>query len=567
MSRRRAGREDFAPREARDKRRAIYAVGLAAIVLLALALRLQGLEWGIPNALHPNYSYHPDEAFTLVWARWLVEGQIIAKHFIYGGTFYYTILNAFVFFGRLWGDSISGANLLADSILVGRYFMVIVAAISILLIFECGRLLYNRNTGLLAALLLAVTPAHVVWAQQVRPDEISAMLTLFALYFAARIMKAPSVTPRRTLIYLGALAGVILAFRFPLVVVCLMPLCAYYFRLRPDIRSRVVIHNLIKNTALAAFATLVVYAVVSPHTFIHYRAAIDGILVTYRYETSIFLDAFDRGPLWYQHLFLSLPQAIGFAGYLLGLAGVAYAVWRRSDSDKIVLAGVLIYGGILVLASWVVVRYALPLVPLLAVLSAHCIVDAAHRFRGKTSRIGLALAAVVTIAWSMVASVAFTRVEASENARDVAVRWIENNIPAKSKILMVQSYLGDDFFNPVLPRERNVNYLVLNEHNDSARFFQNTNYDYVVLPETIYANMERLGSRHPYKQSRIFYDLLTQRYEPIWELKLPVAFAGVDFSSSYRATDYTIVNPGIRVYRNRDLHPFDKQSNSSRSSP
>ena len=68
---------------------------LLAVVALGLGLRLYGIRWGLPDAAHPGYSYHPDETLNLVWARWLVEGNIIPKQFIYGGTFYYTIVNVF----------------------------------------------------------------------------------------------------------------------------------------------------------------------------------------------------------------------------------------------------------------------------------------------------------------------------------------------------------------------------------------------------------------------------------------------------------------------------------------
>jgi 4-amino-4-deoxy-L-arabinose transferase-like glycosyltransferase len=529
-----------------------YAV-LGAVLLLALALRLVGIDWGLPSASHPDYSYHPDEAFTLIWARWLVEGQIIPKHFIYGGTFYYTILNAFIFFARGWGESLAGINLLADAILVGRYFMVAVALLSILLIYECGRLLYDRATALLAALLLAVSPSHVIWAQQTRPDEIAVLFVLLALYLAARILWTESLSARRAFVYLGVLAGMTLAFRFPLAVVCIMPLTAMALR-----RERFVAHGAVlpKNLALAALTTLLTYAIASPHTFIYHQAVLQGLAVTYGYETSVFVDAVGNGPLPYQHLVLSLPQATGYGGYLLALAGLAYAIWKRREADKVIVAGIAGYAALLVLVSWVVVRYTLPLVPLLTLLSAAFVTDVARRSTRTAAAPAVVRPAVVAVAgivvlWSLAATLAFVRMQASTNSRDVTAAWIETNVPAGARILMVKSYLGDDFFNPVLSNRYRVEYFVLSEDQDSARLLRERPYDYIVLQEPVYANMERLGERHPLKQSGIFYEGLHRRgYALQREFKQPVQFAGIDFSHTFRSLDYVVVNPGMRVYRN-----------------
>ena len=62
--------------------------------------------------------------------------------------------------------------------------------------------------------------------------------------------------------------------------------------------------------------------------------------------------------------------------------------------------------------------------------------------------------------------------------------------------------------------------------------------------------MERLGDRHPSKQSRVFYDsLVNSRYKLIKEFKYPIKYMGLDFSSSFSSFDYTAINPGIRIYK------------------
>ena len=85
-----------------SKGNAIAYASLGSILVLTLLLRLYGIDWGLPTSLHPYYSYHPDEAPLLIWSQWLSQGQLVTKQFIYGGTFYFLILRACMYFGDMF---------------------------------------------------------------------------------------------------------------------------------------------------------------------------------------------------------------------------------------------------------------------------------------------------------------------------------------------------------------------------------------------------------------------------------------------------------------------------------
>jgi hypothetical protein len=62
--------------------------------------------------------------------------------------------------------------------------------------------------------------------------------------------------------------------------------------------------------------------------------------------------------------------------------------------------------------------------------------------------------------------------------------------------------------------------------------------------------MERLGSHHPRKEIRDFYEAMTSAgLKLVKEIKAPVQFLGIDFSSSFEAIDFSVINPGIRIYQ------------------
>jgi len=150
---------------------------LALIFLLALLLRLYGIEAGLPNPGNPVSSYHPDEAPILLQAQWFNDNFYRPQQFVYGGSAFCFVVVSFLELGDLLTPVLDQYNLPANALLVARYVMVYVALVTMLLVYETVRTLHNERRALLATLLLALAPAHVIMAQQMRADEISALLT------------------------------------------------------------------------------------------------------------------------------------------------------------------------------------------------------------------------------------------------------------------------------------------------------------------------------------------------------------------------------------------------------
>lgn len=531
-----------------SKRNIIAYAGLGSILVLTLFLRLYGIDWGLPTSLHPHYSYHPDEVPLLVWAQWLSQGQIISKQFIYGGTFYFLILRACMYFGDMFGELIGGFNALANAILVARYLQVFLALLTVLLVYECGRLLYDRRTGLIAALVLAVAPAHIVATQTVRPDAISAFLVILITLTAAKLLKSASSGRRKLLVYSGIAIGAAAAFRLPLIAFGLLPVFAYIVaRQRADGSS---FRELVLDwDALWFTVTIVVtYIVLSPHILVYPEAFVMGIKVTTSYETVVFPDATDRGPVFFQYAWRLLHQALGYPGYFLALGGVIYALMRRHTEDIIVLAGIGLYFIMLASVTLTFVRYTLPMLPLLALLSGVVAVQLSERVH--RARKIIYVVAACLFAWTLAADIALLNVTASKNSRVQASEWVAQNIPQGKSTLLVKQYDGDDFFNPVITSKHNNMAVLLTDGSDSRRLFTEIKFDDVILHELFYRDMERLGSRHPRKEVWDFYEAMTGAgLKLIKEIKVPVQFLGIDFSGSFEAIDFSVINPGIRIYQ------------------
>jgi len=533
-----------------SKGNAIAYASLGSILVLTLLLRLYGIDWGLPTSLHPYYSYHPDEAPLLIWSQWLSQGQLVTKQFIYGGTFYFLILRACMYFGDMFREFIGGFNALANGILVARYLQVFLALLTMLLVYECGRLFYDRKTGLVAALVLALAPAHIVATQTVRPDAISTFLVSLIVLMAAKLLRAESSGFGKLLVYSGITIGAAAAFRLPLIGFGLLPAVAYVIALRRENSGTFWRSMLDWNALWFAVAIVLTYVVLSPHTLMYPDAFIMGLKVTASYETSVFPDAVGRGPIFFQYGWRLLHEALGYPAYFLALGGVIFALVRRGAGDMMVLAGVGMYFVMLSSVTWTVVRYTLPMLPLLALLGGVAAIQFLERARHGYLRGIIHVILGLSLAWTLAADLAFLHVTASKNVREQAADWIAQNIPQGKSTLVIKSYDEDDFFNPVIPTNYRNWAVLLTTGSDSHRLFEENKFDVVILHELFYADMERLGSRHPRKEVREFFGALTDaRFKLVKQIKVPVKFLGIDFSESFEAIDYSVVNPGIRIYR------------------
>jgi len=80
-------------------------------------------------------------------------------------------------------------EIFGDSEIATRSLSVSFGIISILLMYFLGRLLFNREVGMIASLILAISPFHIGYSQESRMYSLMAMLTLTSMLFFIRMMR------------------------------------------------------------------------------------------------------------------------------------------------------------------------------------------------------------------------------------------------------------------------------------------------------------------------------------------------------------------------------------------
>jgi uncharacterized membrane protein len=156
-------------------------VALLIVILLALILRLARL------GLQPLWW---DEGWSLYFAtsapRSMLELTAVDIH----PPFYYLLLH-------LW------IGLFGSGALPVRILSVLVGTVTVPLLFLTGQRLLGDRGGLLAAFLLAISPFHIYYSQEVRMYGLVTLLGLLAFYFAVRWQQAHRG--------IGSLVGYVLA--------------------------------------------------------------------------------------------------------------------------------------------------------------------------------------------------------------------------------------------------------------------------------------------------------------------------------------------------------------------
>lgn len=518
---------------------------LLGILGVAAMLRLWGVHWGLPDELRPAYSYHPDEAFHMAWARLLVQGQYMAQHFMYGGTLHYTVLNAYWRYANWLAPMLDGVNPLANALLVGRWCVVGFSLLTLVVVAAIGRRLVDWQTGLLAAAFLALAPAHVFLAQNVRPDELGTLLAALFGLLGAQVLRGKAAGDARLFLLGGLLAGVATGLRFPLVAFGIAPLAGLLLREGLGVLRRAETWRLVVLQSLLALAG---YLLASPHSVLEPGWLGAGLGLQQHYQSGLFLDAIDGSTGLRAVWWLLLREALGPPIYALTLTGMLAGLVLRRRATLLVVLVALPYLVATTFVTWLVVRYTLPAVPFLALA-------AAIGWRALAARMPWLAGGVLAAAlcWTLVANLAFARVQAAPNARLQVGEWLAAAGHAGSTAVAFRNYPLEDFYSPPLPAGMSGLAVNLGEDADPATVLARPEVEFLVVPEPIYRGLDRLGSQHPRAATRKLGELLGQSeaFQLALELKPPVVLAGIDFSHWFRSQDFFVINPGFRVYRRR----------------
>lgn len=424
------------PAPAVVSRGAIAALALPAILLLALAIRLYSVAFGLP-ALND-----PDELTFELGAIKMLSGPTLNPgwfgHPATTTIYVLAVLTIAVFgLGHLFGrfptiDAFADA-LYADPswvLLPGRVAMVLFAVATIYLAYRLTCELFDRNTALAAAALLAINPVHVTWSQIIRSDMMACFFMLLGMLAALRILRHDRW---RDYVLAALWLGAAMATKWPYALTALAVIAAVTARAKaePANRRRCVI-----RLGLCGLLALAFLFLISPYLLLDHETALRNM----HGEAQVHHLGATGGLPWENAWwYLSGPLATG-----LGLVGLGFAGWglaivaRRREATVIVLPVVIGFALVLCVQNLVWERWVLSLMPLLAIAAAAALMTLARRSASLSPQFQTAAIAVVALA-VLVPPMLQVRADARarlDDTRQRASRWALAHVAPGSTVLL-----------------------------------------------------------------------------------------------------------------------------------
>lgn len=405
---------------------------LAAILLLALGLRLHGIGFGLP-ALND-----PDEPLFMMTAMDMLRGHSLDPHwFGHPGTItLYSLALVMLAVGGLGiaTGSFADAHAFVHAVyadpgilfLPARLMIALCGVGCVWLVWSIGRRIGGPRLGLIAAALLAVNALHIGYSQIIRTDM---QASLFMLLCTRAAMGMLATNGRRGWIAAGIWAGLACATKWPAVLVLLNPVMVSLAQRR---YGRAMAVPLIAIAALLA---------ASPFLLLDWTTVLRDLAGEAR---PVHPGATGGGPLanlfWYVRG--PLAGSLGAGGLLFAIGGLIVALRRDSMVRLAVAPAFLLFFLVVIVQALRWERWLVPLLPFLSIMAGYGVCALADELRARRPRwpLGQAEAAMAVLLMLPMALVAQARAaEQMHDTRQIASAWVRAHVPAGRSILVEQA--------------------------------------------------------------------------------------------------------------------------------
>lgn len=407
-----------------------------SILGLALGLRLYGISFGLPalndpdelmfelgairmishHTLNPGWFGHP--ATTTMYVLAAVNGAVLGVGRLMG---WFPSVKAFadaVYLNPGW------------VILPGRWVMALFGMGSVWGTYRLTNRLFDRPTAWIAALVLAVNPVAVVWAQVVRSDIMASFFMLLALDASVRVAREANSTVSRRDLGWGALwLALAIASKWPFGLAGLAIMGALWIAVG---KGRLTPASGVIRLGLFGVLALVCLVAISPYLLL----AHDAVLHDLHGEAQLqHLGATGGSPLENAWWYLQGPllRGFGMVAGLLALIGLA-AMVRMRETRLMLLPLMAGFALVICIQHLIWERWALPLMPLLAIavaLGMRALVQTLPRYH-------IAAQALMTLAatFPLLVADAAQAQGRLHDTRQIASRWMVEHAPRGAQIFV-----------------------------------------------------------------------------------------------------------------------------------
>lgn len=414
----------------------LHVAALSAITLLALFLRVDGLQWGLPAI------YNMDEVSIMARALSFAKGTLNPGNFLYP-TFYFYVLFGWVgvYLGLVWvtGGVSSLAELqqlyftdVTGIFTAGRLLTAVCGTLTVPVVYRLCTRLFDWRTGIASALFLAAAPIAVRDAHYVKHDVPATLVMMLAMLAISRVWPAVRTgdTPHRTVVLAGAACGVAFSTHYYSIFLSLPLAWAILRRWAGD-----GVQTVVRQLVIGGIVSAVVFFALSPFILVEPTVALRDIVANRQIVIDRAVDsgAFAKAGRYAELLWV---DSIGRGVLLLGLAGAAWLTITAPARGVLLLLFPVSFF-VFISNTTPATRYLNPILPFLAIFAGAVLWHLARRLRAP----GVAVWAVIVAcaAPPLLSSARSNAFFKTDDTRTLAQAFIERTIPPNETIL-VQPY-------------------------------------------------------------------------------------------------------------------------------
>ena len=413
---------------------------LIGVTLVAIMLRVWGINFGLP------YLHHPDEPGNVSVAQRIFKtGDLNPHSLFYPPLFYH--LNAaayapYYLIGKLMGVFSNPADIPAPvmlamgvgqtpmptTFLLGRILTATFGAAAVILASLAGWQLTDKILiGLLAALMMAMSPVNVALSRYITPDTFLVFFVLLSFWASVLIFRQGKTWQY---VAAGVATGLTASAKYNGALIVLPLLLAHFFR-----------------SGLRGWRDRRLYFALGAGglTFLLTTPVLLGqdFLSNFTYNAQVYstghLGMEGNSLNWYLSYLLRIEGPVT----LLGVMGILRGIYVRSKEIVLLSIFPLVY---FTLISSMVVRNGrtlLPLTPFLFLLASSLLVSLLDQSGIQESQRWRVVAAsaliLISLSWPLVRTLKDTVQLTTVDSRETARIWINHNLPGGSRIA-IESY-------------------------------------------------------------------------------------------------------------------------------
>ena len=418
-------------------------LALVGILAGALALRLYGLEHGLPFIYHSDESQH----FTR-YAVAMFDGDLNPHYFQNPATYTYLVYFALKLHGF---DGIAGQYLTDPTEIyeVARIVAVVLSLVGVAAVYSVGRRLWGAFEGVVAAAVLAFAFLPVAYSRYALTD----VGVLFAVTLAAYAMlKIHEDGARRYYLFAGLGLGLTVAFKFTAGLILVPIIVAIVLR---GLKTERTVRELLIGVGIVAGVSVLVFFVTNPYFVLDLDEALDELRSQRFSANEEKLGQVDENPFGFY--LGSLTWGIGWGAIAAAAVGLVWEL-RRNRVRAILLAlfPLLLYLYLGSDAARYFARWLMPAYPIFALFAGVAIAGLARSVspRGAVRAAIVALLVALIMAQPIVANLRTGAVMGRADTRELARNFMLEELPSRTKIVVDNVAIREPYDVPLLGIER-----------------------------------------------------------------------------------------------------------------